>query len=409
MEALVLLIIFGSIFGSIVANRVFKYRHIERMKELETGQRQAEQRELLALREAKSDLEERLRHLETIVCNVDYELNAKLNRLSTRHLALEAALPGGSEKTMQAASEGIAAETERVLQGTVRPGQVVAGRFEIIRLLGAGGMGAVYLARDRKLSEEVALKVVAGLGLSDPGAAERLHREASAARRISHPNVVRLHDIGEEGGLLFLSMEFVDGESLHQRLTRLGRPMTPAELRPLLAMLCDGLAAAHAAGVVHRDLKPANILIDRGGQVKLIDFGIARMAHVDGMTATGMVIGTAEYMAPEQIRGGGIDARTDIYALGVIAFQALTGQPPFVGETPIAVSLAHCTEPVPAPRTITPQLPAAWESLILRALEKSPPMRFQTVADLRGALPVDAADPTIATPAQPEATERLRS
>ncbi|MEZ4383278.1 MAG: serine/threonine-protein kinase, partial [Nannocystaceae bacterium] len=321
--------------------------------------------------------------------------------------ALEAALPGSAERTVQATSGGIAAQTERVLQGTVRPGLVVAGRFEIIRLLGAGGMGAVYLARDLKLNEEVALKVVAGLGLSDPGAAERLHREAAAARRISHPNVVRLHDIGEEGGLLFLSMEFVDGESLHQRLTRLGRPMTPGELRPLFVQLCEGLIAAHAAGVVHRDLKPANILIDRGGQVKLIDFGIARMAHVDGMTATGMVIGTAEYMAPEQIRGGGIDARTDIYALGIIAYQALTGQPPFTGETPIAVSLAHCTDPVPPPRTIQPQLPAVWETIIMRALEKSPPMRFQSAVELRSALPVGAEDPTVATQARPEATERL--
>ncbi|HFE45759.1 MAG TPA: serine/threonine protein kinase, partial [Nannocystis exedens] len=276
------------------------------------------------------------------------------------------------------------------------PGQIVAGRFEIIRLLGTGGMGAVYLARDRKLAEEVALKVIAGPGLTDPAAADRLRREATATRRISHVNVVRLHDIGEEGGLLFLSMEYVDGESLHDRLLRLGRPMTPSELRPILAQLCDGLAVAHTAGVIHRDLKPANVLIDRREQVKLIDFGIARMAHSDGLTATGMVLGTAEFMAPEQIRGSAVDARADLYALGVIAYIALTGQAPFARETPIAISLAHLSDPVPSPRTLVPSLPIEWEALLLRALEKSPSMRFQSAAELRNALPATAEAPTIA-------------
>jgi len=403
VEAIILLIIFGSIFGSIVANRVLKYRHIERMREMDDGARS--KGEVLALEAAKSELEDRLRHLESIVCNVDFELNAKLNRLSTRHLALEAALPASQD--LSAASEGQAAQTERVLRGTVRPGQLVAGRFEVIRLLGAGGMGAVYLARDRNLDEEVALKVVAGLGLTDPRAAERLRREAAAARRISHVNVVRLHDIGEEGGILFLSMEFVDGESLEQRLQRLGRPMTPGELRPLLVQLCEGLAVAHAAGVIHRDLKPANILIDRNEQVKLIDFGIARMAHTDGMTATGMVLGTADYMAPEQIRGVEVDERADVYALGVIAYVALTGQTPFVRETPIAVSLAHLTDPVPAPRTICPGLPLPWQTVVLRALEKTPSMRFQSATEMRRGLPVAAEDRTVPAPSPVPATDRL--
>ncbi|HRI08354.1 MAG TPA: serine/threonine-protein kinase, partial [Nannocystaceae bacterium] len=266
--------------------------------------------------------------------------------------------------------------------------------------------GAVYLARDRQLGEEVALKVIAGLGLTDPAAADRLRREASAARRISHPNVVRLHDLGEEGGLLFLSMEFVDGESLHQLLTRAGL-LSPAQLRPIAAQICDALAAAHTAGVIHRDLKPANVLLDRQQRVKLIDFGIARLAHSEGMTATGMVVGTAEYMAPEQIRGGTVDARTDVYALGVILYQALTGRPPFVGETPIAVSLAHCTDPVPPPSTIRGDLPPAWESLILRALAKDPRQRFQSMNEVRAALPVSPDDATALAPARTPPTDRL--
>jgi serine/threonine protein kinase len=409
MDALILFIIFGSIFGSVVAGRYLKYRHAERMKELEAGPA-ADPKQLKALSEAKSELEERVRHLEAIVCNVDFELNAKLNRLATRHLALESVLPAlPAGPSLAQRSEGIVAETERMLAGTVRPGQVIAGRFEILRLLGAGGMGAVYLAQDRQLGEQIALKVIAGLGLTDPAAAERLRREASAARRISNSNVVRLHDLGEEGGLLFLSMEYVDGESLHQLLTRAG-VLTTAQLRPLAAQICDGLAAAHNAGVIHRDLKPANILITRASRVKVIDFGIARLTHAEGMTSTGMVIGTAEYMAPEQIRGGPIDARTDIYSLGVILYQALTGRPPFVGETPIAVSLAHCTEPAPPPSTHRSDLPKPWEDLILRALAKDPRQRFQSMNELRAALPVSPDDPTALAeppPLQAQPTSRL--
>ncbi|MEZ4452794.1 MAG: serine/threonine-protein kinase [Nannocystaceae bacterium] len=344
MEALILFIIFGSIFGSVHFGRVVKYRHLERMRELESGTGSSSENQVKALNAAKAELEERVRHLESIVCTVDFELNQKLNRLATRHLALEAALPASP----QTPGQSPAAETERVLAGHVRAGQLIAGRFEVIRPLGAGGMGAVYLARDCQLNEQVALKVIGGLGLHDPEAAERLRREASAARRISHPNVVRLHDLGESGGLLFLSMEYVDGESLAQRLQRDGR-LSPTQFRSIAADLCEGLQAAHLAGVIHRDLKPANVLLTRDGRAKLIDFGIARISKVEGLTATGMVVGTAEYMAPEQVRGGVVDERTDVYAFGVIAYQCLVGHPPFRGETPIAVSLAHCADTPAAP------------------------------------------------------------
>ncbi len=366
-EILVPFIVFFSVFGSIVAMRYLKYAHEARMKQLERGD--GDGRQLKALEAQRSELDQRLRALETIICNVDFELNAKLNRLATQSLAL--AGPGGASRPALAAAE----EAGNLANGKIRAGTRVAGRFVIERPLGAGGMGAVYLARDEQLGEAVALKVIAGMALLDPGSAERLRREASMARRISHPNVVRMHDLGEENGLLFVSMEYVAGESLAARIQRLGT-LTPSQLRPILAQLCEGLAAAHAAGVVHRDLKPANILIDAQERVKLIDFGIARADLHAGMTATNMVVGTPEYMAPEQIKGGAVDARTDIYALGAVLYHALTGRPPFRGDTPISVGLAHCTDPVVPPKQLRPDLPVAWDSAIVRMLEKTPGARF---------------------------------
>ena len=366
-EILVPFIVFFSVFGSIVAMRYLKYAHEARMKQLERGD--GDGRQLQALEAQRNELDQRLRALETIICNVDFELNAKLNRLATQSLALAGS--GGASRPALAAAE----EAGNLANGKIRAGPKVAGRFVIERPLGAGGMGAVYLARDEQLGEAVALKVIAGMALLDPSSAERLRREASMARRISHPNVVRMHDLGEENGLLFVSMEYVTGESLAARIQRLGT-LTPSQLRPILSQLCEGLAAAHAAGVVHRDLKPANILIDAQERVKLIDFGIARADLHAGMTATNMIVGTPEYMAPEQIKGGAVDARTDIYALGAVLYHALTGRPPFRGDTPIAVGLAHCTDPVVPPKQLRPDLPAAWDNAITRMLEKTPGARF---------------------------------
>ncbi|HEY8375208.1 MAG TPA: serine/threonine-protein kinase [Nannocystis sp.] len=379
VDILVPLFFFMTVIAGILGPRHLRYRHEQRMKEIESGGGDA--RALKALVEERKALEQRLQALETIVCNVDFELNAKLQRLAAATSTLAAALPSGPSAIQGSA----AVEAEGVASGQVRPGQRIGGRFVVLRLLGAGGMGAVYLARDEQLGEDVALKVVAGLALLDPGAADRLRREASTARRISHPNVVRLHDIGEEHGLLFLSMEYVAGESLAARLQRLGS-IPAAQLRPLAEQLCDGLAAAHAAGVVHRDLKPGNILIAGDRTIKIIDFGIARPLADAGMTATNMILGTPEYMAPEQVRGGLVDARTDIYAVGCVLYHALTGRPPFSGSSPIALGLAHCQEPVTPPRTLRPDIPAEWEVLILRALEKDPARRFQTALELRDAL-----------------------
>lgn len=362
-----------------------KNRHQQRMRQIELQQggaspaamhqlQQAEQH-VQYLSSVNAQLEERVRNLETIVCSVDFELNQKLNRLASQQLQLRAAPPTQVES----------AETEAFSVGSIQPGGRVAGRFIVESLLGSGGMGAVYLARDEQLGEVVALKVIAGSALLDPAAADRFRREASAARRISHKNVVRIHDIGEEQGVLFLSMEYIAGESLSSLLERHGTLPLP-QLRDTVAQVCSGLAAAHAAGVVHRDLKPGNILID-GSNVKIIDFGLARLAHIEGMTATGMILGTPEYMAPEQIRGKPVDARTDVYALGAVIYHALTGRPPYGGDSPIAIGFKHCTEALTPPTTLKPDVPEPWSALVVRAMAKDPSHRFASAEELAGELP----------------------
>lgn len=372
MEQLVGMLAILMVFGTPAFIVGLVLRHRERMRKLEKGNAP----EMKALEAERDVLENRVRNLESIVCNVDFELNAKLDRLASRQLA---ALPAARG---EAAGGGVACAAIAGLES----GSTLGERFRIERPLGAGGMGAVYLAHDQKLDEHVALKVIAGVGLLDPAATERLRREASAARKISHGNVVRLHDLGESDGVLFLSMEFVNGKSIRELLQRHGT-LSLVQARDMAAQICEGLQAAHDAGVIHRDLKPANVLLDEHQRIKIIDFGLARLPHLEGMTTTGMIVGTPEYMAPEQIRGGAIDGRTDLYAFGALLYHMLCGRPPFTGENPIAVSLAHAQDPPPPPTTLRPDLPAAWEQLLLRMLAKDPAERFQTASALRDALP----------------------
>jgi serine/threonine-protein kinase len=246
-------------------------------------------------------------------------------------------------------------------------------------------MGVVSPPRDEKLGEAVALKLLRDTIGSDRTLLARFHREVTLARRISHPNVVRLHDLGQEGSMPFLSMEYVPGESLRAILKRQGTLAAPI-LRGLLAEVCAGLAAAHAVGVTHRDLKPENILIHGGQHAKIIDFGIAKMADLEGMTATRMILGTPQYMSPEQIRGLAVDARSDLYSLAVVAFEALTGRLPFEGPSAIAVGYAHCNEPVPSLRDRRPDA-VAWDPFIARGLAKDPAQRFQDAEEMSRALP----------------------
>ena len=353
-----------------------------------------------ALQEAQREkrlLEARIQNLESIVCSVDFELNQRLNRLAAVSGGMPALGPARTPSSPPSAYDATVATGPRsgatgsvYALGHLESGRVVLGRYRIERELGRGGMGAVYFAEDSKLGERVALKVISSAMAGDPAqAAMRFHREVQAARRVTHPNVIRIHDLGEEGPLLFLSMEYVDGETLAARMRRLGTLPIP-EATGILGEVALGVAAAHEVGVVHRDIKPQNVLIGNGPSgsplgraVKVIDFGLATTSFFAGMTATGMILGTPEYMAPEQIRGGACDARTDVYALGAMAYHVVCGRPPFVGESPIAVGFGHLNETPRPPRELRPEVPPALESAILRALSKDPKDRFADAAEYK--------------------------
>jgi hypothetical protein len=393
--------------------KYFRFRE----KQLEAG-RGHDPQLLKALEQERKLLEERVQNLESIVCSVDFELNARLNRLasglSQAYKLPPAALagsgvhpigavvsaaenagggPGGAEAVTPVVAKGGETRSEEPPAprglGELRPGEAVLGRYTIEREIGRGGMGAVYLARDAQLGERVALKVISSLASDDPQSiAGRFRREVAQARKITHPNVIRIHDIGEDNGLLFLSMEYIEGQTLAERLRR-GGPLPIPEALSILGEVALGVAAAHAVGVVHRDLKPHNVLIaERPGSrvVKVIDFGLATSLFLAGMTATGMILGTPEYMAPEQVRGVPSDLRTDVYALGVMAYHVLCGRPPFSGETPIAVGFAHLHQEPRPPRELRPDLPVSVEGAILRALSKEPTRRFADAQAWRNAL-----------------------
>jgi serine/threonine-protein kinase len=266
------------------------------------------------------------------------------------------------------------------------PGALFAGRYDIRGTLGKGGMGIVYRAYDRKLDEEVALKVLrADVLKDDPGLRERFKQEIKLARRITHRNVLRTHDFEESNGTPYISMEYLEGVTLKDLLRSKGALPLGIGLR-VAKQACQGLEAAHEQGVVHRDIKPQNMLIlPETGELKIMDFGIARVSEMKGaagLTSTGMVMGTPDYMPPEQAQGRAADFRSDIYALGVVLFELFTGVLPFDGDSVMAVVLKHIQDPPPRPRSVSPRLTEELEAIILRCLEKDPARRYQRVRDL---------------------------
>lgn len=261
----------------------------------------------------------------------------------------------------------------------------VIGNYEIRNKVGEGGMGAVYRGVDVLLEREVAIKVLRPELYNTPQLAERFHSEAIALARLNHPNIATLYTYLRYGEESMMVMEFVRGETLEALLRRVGALSVESTIA-LFGQALDGLAHAHAQGIVHRDLKPANLMLTTTGVVKVMDFGIARIAGGGRMTRTGRLIGTLEYMSPEQVRGLETDSRSDIYSLGIVLYQMLTGKVPFTSDSDYELMRAHIESAPTPPRELAPNLPPVVESLILRALAKDPADRFQSAAEFRTAL-----------------------
>jgi serine/threonine-protein kinase len=245
--------------------------------------------------------------------------------------------------------------------------------------LGKGGMASVFKA-DRN-GEVCALKRPLAAFLEDPEFLERFLREAEIGRTLHHPNIIRIFERGDVRGVPYFTMELVKGETLHEHVRRQGA-LSPKAATQVIVQVAEALDYAHLKGVVHRDLKPSNIMILEDGAVKVMDYGIARARRFDGLTVTGAFLGTPDYVAPETAEGKGTDARSDLYSLGIVFYEILTGRKPFVGETPFATLRKHCTEPPVPPSEIAPGTPSELEAIILRLLAKDPADRFPGAEEL---------------------------
>ena len=268
---------------------------------------------------------------------------------------------------------------------TVEPGAVVGGRYQLEKPIGAGGMAKVWLAHDRLLDRQVAVKILAERYASDPDFVERFRREASAAAGLSHPNIVTVFDRGEAEGSYYIVMEHLPGPDLkaviRQRGTLAPRQAVDAALQVLAA-----LSAAHRRNVIHRDIKPQNVLIAEDGHLKVTDFGIARAGDDAGMTDVGSVIGTAQYLSPEQARGEDVTTASDCYSVGIVLYELLTGRVPFDGEKPVAIAMRQINEVPVAPRVHVPQIPPQLNDIVMKALEKRPGSRYRTAEEFSDAL-----------------------
>ena len=271
----------------------------------------------------------------------------------------------------------------------LRPGATFAGRYEVKEMIGAGGMGVVYRAFDRELQEPIAIKTLKPEAMAGGSAGlDRFKQEIRLARRIAHRNVVRTYDLGEQNGMYYLTMEYVEGTSLKQLIVSRGK-LPVAVTLTVGKQLCRALEVAHAEGVIHRDIKPQNIVVEPSGFLKVMDFGIARLANPPkgkGLTEAGTSIGTPDYMSPEQLSGAELDPRSDLYAAGVVLFECLTGRLPFEAETTWALVAKHLEEETPDPRKFNAEVPPVLAAVILKAMAKNPADRYATATEMHDAL-----------------------
>ena len=279
---------------------------------------------------------------------------------------------------------------------------VLGGRYRLEASIGTGGMAQVFRGQDTTLDRQVAIKILAPQFARDPSFVERFRREAQAAARLNHPNIVNVYDTGVDGDTNYIVMEYVEGRTLAEYLAR-GGTLAPRKAAEIAEKVAEALTAAHARGVIHRDIKPANIMVTRDGRVKVMDFGIARLvAGPDTVEQTAAVLGTAAYLSPEQAQGQTVDARSDLYSLGIVLYEMVTGKPPFTGDSAMAVAYKHVQETPPPPSSLNADVPPRMDAVVMRALAKNPANRYQSAGEFRDDLMrVIAGQEVEATPLLP--------
>lgn len=305
-----------------------------------------------------------------------------------------------------------AGATQRRAAGSgMTTGQRTLGsRYELGGLLGTGGMAEVYLGRDTRLDRDVAIKLLRDELNSDPTFIARFRREAQSAASLNHPNIVAVYDTGEDDGTPYIVMEYVEGRTLRDVLRSEG-PMFPRRALEVVSDVCSALAFSHAAGIIHRDIKPANVMLTKAGTIKVMDFGIARaMTSSVTMTQTAAVMGTAQYLSPEQARGEHVDARSDLYSTGCLLYELVAGRAPFVGDSPVSIAYQHVREQPVAPSALNRDISPVVDAVILKSMAKNPGNRYQSADEMRhDLLSAAAGRPVQATPLLPEeATQVLR-
>jgi len=325
------------------------------------------QGEIQQLRSMNDRLLSRVETVETIVTSTEYELNKRLKKL----------IDNEREESFHKLEQ-----VSQAITGEFATNSTLSNRYKILEEIGRGGMGIVLKAQDTQLNEIVALKLITPQISADEKIATRFKQEAATSRKISHNNVIRIHDLGEFQGTLYISMEYFLGENLKKIISR-PQHLAFEEVLHYFNQICMGVNAAHSVGIIHRDLKPQNILVNDQKHLKIIDFGLAKASFLQGLTMTGLVVGTPEYMSPEQISGKVVDHRTDIYSLGVIAFEMLTGAVPFRGDTPISIGFKHLQEAPLIPDQFKSSSPPWFQNVVMKMLEKEPETRYNDVKTIQ--------------------------